>query len=450
MIIRQLVILLSTINANCQLLNGGNLMNAKLIRQKDFALLICGKLVSLLGSNMLQFALSLYVLDLTGSATVFASILSILIIPRLIFSPFAGVFGDWFDRKKSVVMLDMLNAFVIGSFALIFTVKGNLSIAMIYALVILLETTEIFFHSAMAAVLPSIVSKEELLDANSLNSMVMNIGNLLAPAIGALIYGIFGMKAILIFTSICFLLSSISKMFINIPKNHNKPEEIDLKSFKYDLIEGTKLIKDNKFIRIIIASGGILNFCVSPLASIGLLYIIKEIMKASDFQFGLFQMILSSSFIIAPLIGGKHIGKIKVGRLLYLSFISVAAIVLAMALIPFNFKPSIVPYILILLTSFLIGMSTTFANIALGTFFDQIVPLELMGRISTIMNLSMTILIPIGQMIFGYLYDIIIPNYVIALAGAIVLITTLKYRKPLIEYGDVTYTKPMGDVQDEI
>lgn len=425
-------------------------MNTKLLKQKDFTLLILGKLVSLLGSNMQQFALSLYVLDITGSATIFASMLSISIIPRLIFTPFAGVFGDWFDRKKSIVLLDMLNAFIIGIYALIFIARGNLSLPLIYILVILLEVTEIFFHSAMAAVMPSIVKKEELMDANSLNSLVMNIGNLLAPVIAALLYGVLGMKVILIVNAISFLLSSISEMFINIPQNHKRPEKITIGSFKDDLIVGTKLLRENKLVSTIIVSGGILNFCISPLFSIGLLFIIKEILKASDFQFGLFQMVMSSSFIIAPLIGGNFIKRFKVGKLLYLTFISVAIIVLMMALIPFNFKPSLVPYILILITSFLIGAAATYANIALGTFFDQLVPLELMGRISTLMGLAMTILIPIGQMLFGFLYDMIIPNYVIALAGIIVLISTLKYKNLLIGYEDEAETRPIGDVQDEI
>src|SRR5699024_3124133 len=125
----------------------------------DFSLLLIGKLVSLVGSNMLQFALSLYVLDLTGSATVFASILSIIIIPRLIFSPFAGVFGDWFDRKKVIVVLDMLNAIIIGVYAAIFIYNDGITIPLIYILVIFLEIIEIFFHSSMAAVIPSIKEK---------------------------------------------------------------------------------------------------------------------------------------------------------------------------------------------------------------------------------------------------------------------------------------------------
>lgn len=425
-------------------------MNKKLLKQKDFTLLILGKLVSLFGSNMQQFALSLYVLDITGSATIFASMLSISIIPRLIFTPFAGVFGDWFDRKKSIVSLDMINAFIIGTFALMFITKGELSIILIYILVILLEITEIFFHSAMAAVLPSIVSKDELLDANSFNSLVMSIGNLLAPIIAALIYGTFGMKIILIINSISFLLSSISEMLINIPKNHKRPEKIDLTAFKDDLIDGTNLIRENKLVRTIIASGGILNFCVGPLASIGFVFITKEILKVSDFQFGLFQMVLSSSFIVAPLVGGNQIKKIELGKLLYLTFISVAIIVLIMALIPFNFGFTLVPYILLMTTSFLIGMAATYANIALGTFFDKIVPLEIMGRISTIMGLAMTVLIPIGQMIFGFLYDIMKPNYVIALAGTIVLIATLKYKNSLVGYKEDVESDQIGEIQDEI
>ena len=49
---------------------------------------------------MQQFVISLYVLALTGSATIFASMLSISILLRIILSPMAGVFGDWFDRKN--------------------------------------------------------------------------------------------------------------------------------------------------------------------------------------------------------------------------------------------------------------------------------------------------------------------------------------------------------------
>ena len=58
-----------------------------------------GKITSLVGSNMQSFALSLFVLNTTGSATKFASILAVALIPQLILGPFAGVIVDWFYKK---------------------------------------------------------------------------------------------------------------------------------------------------------------------------------------------------------------------------------------------------------------------------------------------------------------------------------------------------------------
>ncbi|MCF6462648.1 MFS transporter [Clostridium sp. Cult1] len=429
-------------------------MSMKLIKQRDFFLLMLGKLVSLLGSNMQQFALSLYVLSLTGSATIFASILSISILPRLLLSPIAGVFGDWFDRKKSIVILDLLNFIIIGIYAVIFTLNGSLTLPMIYVLVILLEITEIFFGSAMSAVIPSMVDKEELLDANSFNSLVMNIGQLLAPIIGAVVYGTFGLKIVMIINSLSFLISAISEMFINIPEKHKKPESISIKAFKKDLLEGINIIKSNKFISTMISLGTIINFVIAPIFSIGLIFIIKEVLRATDFQFGIFQMVLSSSMLLAPIFSANYIKKINVGKLCYISFISIALFILIMSPIPSKtildrLDTNLIPYILMLIISFMVGIFATIANIAMGTIFNQVTPIELMGRTSTVFNLAVTVFIPVGQMLFGYLYDIISPSYVMAISGIILIFAIRKYKNALTEV-DEQKEEIKGDVINEV
>jgi MFS family permease len=421
-------------------------MNLKLLKQKNFSLLISGKLASLLGSNMQQFALSLYVLAITGSATIFASILSISIIPRLLLSPIAGVFGDWFDRKKTIVMLDFVNSAVIAVFAVIFAFKGGLTVPLIYILVIILEITEIFFGSAMSAVLPSLVKKEELMEANSLNSLVMNIGNTLAPIVAALLYTNLGLKTILIVSAFSFALSAVSKMFINIPKSHRLPEKIDFKTFKTDLLEGVKIIKSNKLIATTIGLGTIINFSIGPLFSIGLIYIIKEVLLVSDMSYSAHQVVLSASMIVAPLLCGGIIKKIKVGRLTYLSFVIVSALILLMAVfttnyVMFGFNTNMISFLGLLVLSFFVGLVVTVTNIALGTIFNQVVPLELMGRTSTVYNLAVTVFIPIGQMIFGILFDVAIPSLVILVCAAILITVILIYRKALIGYDNTEQTE---------
>lgn len=428
-------------------------MNLKLIKQKDFFLLIAGKLISLFGSNMQQFVLSLYVLKITGSATIFASILSILIVPRVFLSPIAGVFGDWFDRKKTIVILDMINAVIIGIFAVIYIINGKLSIPMIYVLVILLEITEMFFGSAMSAVIPSIVDRDDLLEANSFNSFVMNIGNMLAPVFAAFLYSFFGIGIILIYNAVSFLISAITKMFINIPKKHKAPDKICLKAFTGDLIEGINIIKSNKLISTMIRLGTVINFCTGPLVSIGFIFVMKVVLKYTDFQFGIFQMVLSVSMLLAPVLCGRIIKKEKVGKLCYFGFMYIAVLILIMSIIPSDlfislfserFSLSIVPYIAMLIIAFAMGLAATVANIALGTLFTQVTPLELMGRTSTVFDLVVTVSIPIGQLIFGYLYDIMLPSIVMAISGVIMLLAVLKFKTSLIGYDEVEVQNVQG------
>ncbi len=421
-------------------------MNSKLFKNKNYMLLIIGNLVSLLGSNIQQFVLSLYVLAITGSATIFASMLAISILPRIILSPIAGVFGDWFDRKKSIIILDSINGILLLVFAYVTFKNSGLSIGLIYLLVIALEITEIFFHSSMSAVLPSVVKREEYLDANSLRSMVISIGQLMAPIIGAIIYGAFGLLIALIINAFSFLISAISESFIKIPKTNIEKSGRTIKDFKKDLFDGFNIIRNNPSIKTVIGVATVINFAIAPLFSVGLIYIIKEVLAASDFKFGLFQSILTASMILAPILLTQKLKRYKLGHVLIVSFFIIASLVFLMSFSTSNFmmgidKENLIPYVYLTFLSFLMGLLISAVNIAINTLLQKIVPLEYMGRTSTVMGLLVTIAIPLGQMIFGSLYDIINPGYVVMINATIMFLGVLYYRKrlALIEDKEVQY-----------
>lgn len=412
-------------------------MNLKILKNKDFSLLLFGKAVSITGSNMQQFALSLYVLAVTGSATVFASIIAISILPRLLLSPVAGVFGDWFDRKKSIVTLDFINGFLIAVFGLYYSLNGSLSIINIYILVILLEVTEIFFGSAMSAVLPSIVHKEDLFQANSIRSVVSSLCSMLSPLLAAVLYGALGLKIIFFINAISFILSAISELFIHIPATHKQPEKINLQAFKTDLIEGIKIINNNKMIMNIIGLGVILNFCLSPLFSVGLIFIVRETLNGSELQYGIFSSAIFLSMFLAPLTLGGIAQKVKVGKLTVWAFAWVAVLIGLLAFVPTNFflslfATNIIPFIILTAITFSIGMVVTLANVAVNTLFGTIVPKSFMGRTGTVMNLGLSIAIPIGQMLFGVAFDIAPASLAIVATSIIMFIAVLYYKKALL------------------
>ena len=410
-------------------------MNKKLLKNKNFILVILGNLVSLIGSNIQQFVLSLYVLAITGSATLFATMLAIAILPRIILSPIAGVFGDWFDKKKSIVILDLVNAFILFAFAIYLFYNEDLTIGLIYLLVILLEITEIFFHSSMSVVIPSVVEKEQYLEANSLRTMIISFGTLMAPILGAIIYGAFGLLIAILINAVSFLISAISEMFIKVPKTKSEDNIKSIAGFKKDLVEGIKIIKESKPIKTIISIAMIVNFSIAPLFSVGLIFLVKEVLSQSDFRLGLLQTVLSASMIAAPMLLTKKLKQMKLGDVLVKSFLIIGFLIILISITVnqavFSISDGLLSYIIVLVTCFIIGIFVTAVNIAVGTLLQKIVPLEYMGRTSTVLGLGTAIMIPIGQVIFGYLYDIINPGIVMILNGAIIILTVIIYYKQM-------------------
>jgi MFS family permease len=412
-------------------------MNTHILKNKPYRRLIFGKLVSLLGSNIMQFALSLYVLNTTGSATLFASMLSISILPRLFLTPFAGVISDRWNRKHIIVGLDLLSGiFLILTGFYWVSADNQLSILSIYIIIVVLEMIEIFFHAAMSAVLPSIVPKSQLLEANSFQTVVLNIGQLMAPVLGALLYMYTDMLWILWINGVSFILSSLAEMMITLPKHVKHNEKMSLKIFHQDTMEGLNLIRKEAAISSMISLATIINFCIAPLFSVGLIYIIKSVLLVSDFEFGFYQMAISLSMIVTPLFAVKIIQKFSLSKVFFQAFmgLSLVVFVLAFILSPWAIQTVgalKITFYIILVLSFVTGMLVSIANLANATIFQKVVPLSMMGRVSSVMMLLVTIFVPIGQMIFGVLYDIMDPSMVIFFAGLILMVSVILHKSKL-------------------
>ena len=73
---------------------------------RNLRLLVLGQASSLVGNYTLKFALSMYILEVTGSAALFATFLSVAMVPTIVLSPFGGILADRGDRRRIMVTLD--------------------------------------------------------------------------------------------------------------------------------------------------------------------------------------------------------------------------------------------------------------------------------------------------------------------------------------------------------
>lgn len=170
-----------------------------------FRRLWLAQLVSLGGDFINQVALSAMIYRLTGQATMVAALALATNLPVFLASPWAGVLADRHDRVRIMLICDLLRALLVLGLLLVHDAR-TLPLALL--IVALTETLSAFFEPASAAVLPSVVTAEELGPALALSSASWSTMLALGAACGGLITAQLGDRAAFLANSASFLLSA--------------------------------------------------------------------------------------------------------------------------------------------------------------------------------------------------------------------------------------------------
>jgi MFS family permease len=168
----------------------------------NFRRYFAGQSISLTGTWMQMAAQSWLVLTLTHSATALGAIVALQTLPVLLLGPYGGVVADRVDKRRLMVALQMVmgvQALVLG----LLTVTGSVRIWEIGALAALLGLNNAFENPARQAFMLEMVGPENLRNAVSLNSVLVNVARSIGPAVGGVLIATVG-------TGVCFLLNSAS------------------------------------------------------------------------------------------------------------------------------------------------------------------------------------------------------------------------------------------------
>ncbi|UUC42870.1 MFS transporter [Clostridioides difficile] len=183
---------------------------------KNFNLMILGQIISLFGASILKFALSLYILDITGKAEIFATILAVSSIPIIIFSPIGGAIADIFNRRNLMVIFDFSSSITVLVLAL-FLFNNNGSILLVGIIMTILSVISTMYQPTVQSSTPLLVDNEHLMNANGIVAGVASLTNIAGPVLGGVLYGVIGINAIIVISCVSFFLSAIMEIFIQIP-----------------------------------------------------------------------------------------------------------------------------------------------------------------------------------------------------------------------------------------
>ena len=158
-------------------------------------------MISQAGDWVLLIGLPIYVYILTRSLLATSITFAAGIVPQIVLGSVAGVFVDRWNRKRTLVVANLLLAVALAPLALVRTPDH----VWIVYIVIFAETCfEQFTVPAQNALLPALVTEEQLVPANALNSLSSNLSRLVGPALGGVIAGYFGLTGIVVVDAIVF------------------------------------------------------------------------------------------------------------------------------------------------------------------------------------------------------------------------------------------------------
>lgn len=398
-----------------------------LLRQRNFALLWFGGLISLMGDRVLMIALPYFVYQETQSTIISAIVVAAELLPRLLFGSIAGVFVDRWDRKKIMVITSIAQGLVILPLLL---VQSAESMWIVYLVSFLQVMLAMFFGPAENALLPLLVREDDLLPANSLNALNNNIARLIGPPIGGAILALWGLPGVVLFDTITFIIAGLMILAIHsaavppaIPQEVSSEEAAKSwgSQFWKEWLEGINVVRKSRVIAVLFITVVLLNFGGVMIDPLGAPFIV-EVVKADATIFGWLVTVQAIGGILGGLLAGK------VGR--WMSTVSMYGWmeILLGVIIFMRYNTTDLPLLFAL--TLLIGLPASLGIAAVETLFQQNVPNSHLGRISGALNTTVGFTSLFGVLgISGFLGEVlgIVPVLNIAagitvLTGAIVLL----------------------------
>lgn len=264
---------------------------------KGFFLMSIGQFLSMVGSSMTQFGLSIWIWKTTGNATPFSIITTLFFVPNLIFSPFAGALIDRWPLKRSLILPD-LAAGIITIFTLILYLLNKLNLPFLYIASFISGTFNSFQWPAYSVTISVMLKKEEYGKANGLFSMVENGPMIIAPILAGIFLPLINLSGIMIIDIITFLFAIGTVLYVYIPKLERVISKEKLGIFK-DALFGFKYIFNKKHLLALLTVFLLVNFFegfISPIYS----PLILSKTNNSSIALGVVQMF----FGLGGLIGG--------------------------------------------------------------------------------------------------------------------------------------------------
>ena len=368
-------------------------------KNKNFNLLIGSQLFSVLGTTIVQFVISLYVLDITKSALTFSVIASLSIVGRLICLPFCGVLADRLPKRNLMLLMDCL--YLILSIGLFLVTRLENPVTAIGILTVIIGMVSAFETPVVQSAIPIICKEEEIPRANGIISSIGTLGKVLGPILAGIIYRFDAVYQIFMITAALFLIAIFCEVLLNIPVQAQAAMDGTLFQVVVgDLKEVANYLKAQKVIVKVAAVAFLLNFFLASFIQVIIPYVSRIQLGATDAQFGLMNTILAIGSLLGTVVYGviaNRLNETSITKNLIL-----VAILFSLLVIPFGLiqDSTLAFWLMTVIVASAMGVFTV-VSVQLIVYIQLVSDKALLGRIMSLVMIVTTLAIPLGQVMYG-------------------------------------------------
>jgi MFS family permease len=250
---------------------------AALLRQRNFAALWSGQLISILGERLTYLALVGLLAEHTNhfadprSPVLLSILANVMLAPVLLFAPFTGAWVDRWNLRRVLIISDTLRAGLVALIPLLYPLSH--AAAVVYGLVFALFTCNVFFLPAKSAITPEIVAPTQLLGANALLAVAGVIATSIGAPVGGWIVDHWGWRTALYLNAVTYLASVVSLWAIAYrPHAHAAAApQISWRSYLHEVGEGWRVVRRSAAVGLALTAlgavwvgGGFLHVAGNP------------------------------------------------------------------------------------------------------------------------------------------------------------------------------------------
>ncbi|AAP28834.1 MULTISPECIES: MFS transporter [Bacillus] len=398
-----------------------------LLKNTNFLFLWAATLFSSFALAFFTFSQTWYIAKTLNLEASLGVVFVALSVPRLIFMIIGGAVADKFPKKNIMFYSNIIRAILVATILTWFIV-GDVTLYTFALFALFFGLADAFFWSADGSILPELVEKSRLTQANSLTQMTNQASVILGPVLGGILIKFTNYETIFSITILLLIVAAIlvQKIQFTMPEQQNTD-----KGMFTSIKEGILYVKESPFLSTFLICSAFLNlFLIGPM-QVGFPLFVKNVLHGDSLQF---------SYLEASVGGGMAIGAVIVGlkninrrRGLFCIIMMLLSGVFFLSI---NFSTVLWQA---LLAGMFYGITIAMAIVPLMAMIQSTVKEEMMGRVMSLLMLSSMGFIPLSYAFTSIALAIGIPIVTVMKSGAIAVIVFVLFvaiRVPVVRKFD--------------